>query len=114
MRHCHFWIAIADCDRLATDLTRLAHHLSPHLHVLLLYHIHIYKSNNDNDMQETCMDPLMCLQVRALGVHFTAAREIAVVDPPLLQFRVVASVVLDRSCYDQLFFIALPQNHIFF
>lgn len=44
-----------------------------------------------------CMDSLMCLQVRALGVHFTAAGEIAMVDPSLLQFRVVPSVVLNRS-----------------
>jgi len=43
-----------------------------------------------------CVNSLVGLEVRALGVHFGASGEVAVVDSPLLQFRIIAPVVLDR------------------
>ena len=107
MQHCHFWIAIAGCDRLATDNGSSSSSFSPSTCFSFPphSHIHIHKSNNDNEMQETCMDSLMGLQVRALGVHLAAAGEIAVVDSPLLQFRVVASIILYCSYCHWLNFI---------
>lgn len=41
------------------------------------------------------MDSLVSFEMRALGVHFGASGKIAIVDPPLLQLWIVASVVLD-------------------
>lgn len=43
----------------------------------------------------TCVSPLVCLQVGALGIHFCATWVITVVDPPFLQLRVVASVIFE-------------------
>lgn len=43
----------------------------------------------------SCVDSLVSFEMRALGVHFGASGKIAIVDPPLLQLWIVASVVLD-------------------
>lgn len=43
----------------------------------------------------TCVNPLMSFQVGAFRVNFGAAGEIAVMNPPLFQFRIVTPIVLD-------------------
>ena len=43
----------------------------------------------------TCVNPLMGFQVGAFRVNFGTAGEIAVMNPPLLQFRIVTPIVLD-------------------
>lgn len=70
-----------------------------------VYAMRTQKKREKKDRKEkgkllhTCVDPLVCLEVRALGVDFGAAWEITVVDATLLQFGIVAPVVFDCICF---------------
>ena len=56
------------------------------------------KKKKKKKKRRTCVNPLVSFQMWTLGVDFGAAGEITVVDPTLLQFGIVASVILD--CFD--------------
>lgn len=51
--------------------------------------------HTDGQTEQTCMNPLMGLEVRTLGVDFGAARKITMVDATLLQLWIITSIILD-------------------